>query len=34
MSIFGKLKSMDKNSNLYTILYASGLVVLVAVLLA
>lgn len=34
MSILGKLRSLDRNSNLYTILYASGLVVLVAVLLA
>lgn len=34
MEILKKLKNMDRNSNLYTFLYASGMVILVATLLA
>lgn len=34
MSIFDKFKELDRNSNLYTFLYAAGMVVVVAVLLA
>lgn len=34
MGILEKFKKMDTNSNLYTFLYASGMVILVAVLLA
>lgn len=34
MSLLNKIKSMDRNSNLYTFLYASGMVIVVAMLLA
>jgi len=34
MGVLDKFKKMDTNSNLYTFLYASGMVILVAVLLA
>lgn len=34
MKIIDSLKSLDRNSNLYTFLYASGMVILVAMLLA
>jgi len=34
MSLIEKIKSMDRNSNAYTIMYSSAMVIIVALLLA
>ena len=34
MNLLDKIKSMDRNSNTYTIIYSSTMVILVAMLLA